>query len=303
MVPSTLWGEIAFQIGGESLYREVEEDANSFAAPGRIYFEKVFSERKVVIMLDELAQYAARLEAARPDGASQLAAFLMALHGYARNRPGIAIILTLAGAADAFARQTEKLAELISNVQGQQVGTGAALGIGEKAVKNIASVVARDAVQVTPVQAAEISAVLTKRLFLSVDRDAAREAAEEYFSLYQRNASLLPEEATNEAIEDRMTAHYPFHPTLVDFLNKKLAGAKLSLIFRLQERILDMDRVELIARRAQRFSREEAVYWLTRATQYGDAANRWAQAGLRLMLGGQPGDSAIPAWLEKIREE
>ncbi len=81
------------------------------------------------------------------------------------------------------------------------------------------------------------------------------------------------------------------------------AGAKLSLIFRLQERILDMDRVELIARRVQRFSREEAVYWLTRATQYGDAANRWAQAGLRLMLGGQPGDSAIPAMLEKIREE
>ena len=226
LIPYTLWGEIAYQIGGESLYREVESDADSYAAPGRIYFERVFSERKVVIMLDELAQYAARLEAARPDGASQLAAFLMALHGYARNRPGIAIILTLAGAADAFARQTEKLAELISNVQGQQVGTGAALGIGEKAVKVIASVVARDAVQVTPVQAAEISAVLTKRLFLSVDREAAREAAEEYFSLYQRNSSLLPEEATNEAIKDRMTAHYPFHPTLVDFLNKKLAGAE-----------------------------------------------------------------------------
>ena len=60
-------------------------------------------------MLDELAQYAARLEAARPDGASQLAAFLMALHGYARNHPGIAIVLTLASATDAFARQTERL--------------------------------------------------------------------------------------------------------------------------------------------------------------------------------------------------
>jgi len=68
------------------------------------------------------------------------------------------------------------------------------------------------------------------------------------------------------------------------------AGAKLALIFKLQERIKDMERVELIARRVERFSREEAVYWLTRATQYGAAANRWALAGMRVMLGGQLDD-------------
>ncbi|MBC7338065.1 MAG: AAA family ATPase, partial [Clostridia bacterium] len=37
LVPYTLWGEIAYQIGGEKLYREVEEDANSPAAPGKTY--------------------------------------------------------------------------------------------------------------------------------------------------------------------------------------------------------------------------------------------------------------------------
>ena len=79
------------------------------------------------------------------------------------------------------------------------------------------------------------------------------------------------------------------------------AGAKLALIFKLQERLTDMDRVELIAWRVERFSREEALYWLTRATQYGNAVNRWAQAGMRLMLGGQPGDKAILDLLEKLR--
>ncbi|WP_027363591.1 DUF7680 family protein [Desulfotruncus alcoholivorax] len=79
------------------------------------------------------------------------------------------------------------------------------------------------------------------------------------------------------------------------------AGVKLALIFKLQERIKDMDRVELIAWRVERFSREEAQYWLTRATQYGDAANRWAQAGMRIMLGGQPDDTAILQMLEKLR--
>lgn len=79
------------------------------------------------------------------------------------------------------------------------------------------------------------------------------------------------------------------------------AGAKLALIFKLQERVSDLDRVELIAWRVERFSREEAVYWLTRATQYGEAANRWALAGMRLMLGGQPGDAAVREMLEKLR--
>jgi len=80
------------------------------------------------------------------------------------------------------------------------------------------------------------------------------------------------------------------------------AGIKLALIFKLQERVLDMDRVELMAWRVERFSSEEAGYWFSRATQYGDAGNRWARAGMRLMLGGQPGDKAVQSMLERHRD-
>lgn len=80
------------------------------------------------------------------------------------------------------------------------------------------------------------------------------------------------------------------------------AGAKLSLIFKLRERVKDMDRVELMARRVDRFSREEAAYWLARASHYGEPASRWARAGMRIMLGGQPGDEAISHMLEQLRE-
>jgi len=38
LVPYTLWGEIAWQAGGEELYREVEIEAVSFAAPGKAFF-------------------------------------------------------------------------------------------------------------------------------------------------------------------------------------------------------------------------------------------------------------------------
>lgn len=226
LIPYTLWGEIAYQIGGEILYRKVEDDAVSHAAPGAPYLEEVFKCRKVLIMLDELAQYAARLEAARPDGAGQLAAFLMSMMGYARNNPGIAIILTLASSADAFSRQTAQLAELISQVKGQEVSEDEALGLGEQAVKGVASVVSRDAVQVTPVQAAEISSVFAKRIFSSIDRTAANTTADEYMSLYKRNHSSLPEEASINNMGKRLQTNYPFHPTLVDYLNHKLTSAE-----------------------------------------------------------------------------
>jgi predicted AAA+ superfamily ATPase len=55
LTPYTLWGEIAYQVGGEVLYRQVEADVTSYAAPGRNYFETVLGHRKVLIMLDELA--------------------------------------------------------------------------------------------------------------------------------------------------------------------------------------------------------------------------------------------------------
>jgi hypothetical protein len=226
LVPYTLWGEIAMQVGGEPLYRELQTECESFAAPGGLYFERVLKERKVLIMLDELAQYAARLEAARIDGASQLAAFLFSLHDFARTNPGIAIVLTLASATDAFGRQTEALAKLVSEASGQEVHREDALAVGEKALKPVASVVARDAVQIVPVHASEISSVLASRLLESIDLDAAKDTVEEYISLYGRNSSMLPEEASRENLRERMLATYPFHPTLLSFLNQKLALAE-----------------------------------------------------------------------------
>ncbi len=223
LIPYTLWGEIAFQIGGEALYKEVEEDAASYAAPGKNYFESVFKGRKVLLMIDELAQYAARLSAAKPDGSEQLAAFLMSLHEYARSSPGISVVLTLASATDAFAKQTSHLAKLLSNITGQEMNADDALGIGQQAVEGIASVVSRDATSVVPVQASEISRVLAKRLFTRIDQSAARETAAAYQEMYQKNSTLLPDEATREDFFDRMASHYPFHTSFIDFLNHKLA--------------------------------------------------------------------------------
>lgn len=79
------------------------------------------------------------------------------------------------------------------------------------------------------------------------------------------------------------------------------AGAKLAIVFRLQERVADLDRVELIARRAERLTREEATYLLSRMTRFDPASNRWATAGLRIMLGGQANDPGVKPTLDWLR--
>ena len=227
LIPYTLWGELAYQVGGEALYKQVRAEAESFAAPGKHFLETVLDGKKVLIMLDELAQYAARLEVAVPNkGADQLAAFLMALNGYAKTHSGIALVVTLAGSADAFSRQTESLTRLLNELGGEELRQDDAVALAERASRGVTSVVMRDATAVTPVQANEIAAVLAKRLFESIDKTAAAETADAYAEVYRRNPSMLPEAATSVRFRDRMLDNYPFHPTLIDFLNNKLAQAE-----------------------------------------------------------------------------
>lgn len=81
------------------------------------------------------------------------------------------------------------------------------------------------------------------------------------------------------------------------------AGCKLALVFRLQEKIRELDRVELLARRVDRFTREEAAYWHSRISSFGDAANRWAAAGMKTMLAGPSRDPNVAIMLEELRRK
>lgn len=226
--PYTIWGEMAYQIGGDALYDEVKKEAESYASPGKSFFDKVLGNKKIIIMIDELAQYASRLEVVLPDsGADQLSAFLMMLNNYAKNHTGISVIVTLASSSDAFAKQTVGLAEKLNEIQATDtISDEDATAIMERSVKSVSSVINREATVVTPVQANEISLILAKRLFDSIDTDASKEVIAAYQEMYHRNENLLPEEANTFKFAKRMQSTYPFHPTFIDFLNNKLSLAE-----------------------------------------------------------------------------
>ncbi len=78
------------------------------------------------------------------------------------------------------------------------------------------------------------------------------------------------------------------------------AGVKLALLFKLQERMKELDRVELLARRIDRFTREEASYWYSRMTSFSPVINRWAASGMKIMLAGQAGDRNVQKMLKEI---
>lgn len=82
-------------------------------------------------------------------------------------------------------------------------------------------------------------------------------------------------------------------------------GAKLALLFKLHPQVRSQERIELMAWRIERFTREEALYWVSKVSipVYGQRGIEWAKSGLRLMLAGQQKDEeAVRELLDKLRK-
>lgn len=84
-------------------------------------------------------------------------------------------------------------------------------------------------------------------------------------------------------------------------------GAKIALLAKLHPNVHRDDRIELMAWRIERFSREEALYWLTKVSVpslCGRAGMEWAKSGLRTMLAGHQTTprELIAEVLERLRK-
>lgn len=221
--PYPLWAEIARQIGGPDLCGEVTEYMVRLDSPDEKFFSCLFAGRKVLILVDELAHYAARWAVAYPTARAMISTFFMSLLEYASQHPGISVVVTLAGLQDAFSASTAELAKTLSDITGNAVDTGQALSIQQDAAAGLTGILARRETVVVPVNVQDVSAVLGKRLFEWIDRDEAKRTVDEYRGLYERNWSLLPGDLQTDNYSDRMLANYPFHPSMLDLLNNKLS--------------------------------------------------------------------------------
>ncbi len=207
-VTFTLWGELAYQLGGAAGYAHAAGSDHDRSAPGTGLLETLVGNTPTLIMLDEVARHLRAAKAVptatgKSDLAEQTVAFLMSLFEFAASKERVVVVLTLADSRDAFGQETEELREELAEAQ---------------------RVSARQERVVTPTGEAEMPAIVTHRLFRRVDRDAARAVATEYAACYRRlveQGTDLPQRALRAEYADEIAASYPFHPELLNTLNRK----------------------------------------------------------------------------------
>lgn len=90
------------------------------------------------------------------------------------------------------------------------------------AQQGVRDVINRSAEAVTPVQEGNLSKIMAKRLLTSIDPAAAAEVAEAFIETYRQAGTELPAGAHDPALRERLIAHYPFHPTLIEYLAEDL---------------------------------------------------------------------------------
>ena len=238
-----MWGEIAFQLGGEGGYKLIEFSDLQGTAPGPQFLNQLCGDSPVLLMIDEPAEYMRKMGSSAP----QLPAFVKTLSEWATasSRPRV-LVMTLAwnpdpaqGQSDAFARETSELMAGLDDV-----------------FKEIQSVVSRPARVVTPAERQDIEPILRQRLFESVDLSTSATVADAYTSALRDAAdkgSTLPADVLQGAYRNELEAAYPFHPSFIEVLDGKLAtipnfqrtrGA-LSLVARVIRRIWERGQNDL----------------------------------------------------------
>ncbi len=204
----TLWGELAYQLGGATGYALAAGSDQDRSAPGTGLLEKLVSDEPTLIMLDEVARH---LRAAKTvptatgesDLAEQTVAFLMSLLEFAASRERVVVVLTLSGPSDAFGHESDDFRRELAEAR---------------------RVSARQERVITPTGETEIPAIVTHRLFREIDREAARDVADAYTDFYRQlveRGANLPQRALRAEYAEEMVADYPFHPELLNTLNRK----------------------------------------------------------------------------------
>lgn len=214
----TLWGEIGRQLGPEA-WALVQASDEARTAPGKQVWLEMFGTAPTVIVIDEIAQYLRQLASSARSDINQLAratvASLKVLFEAATAAPAVRVIVTLATGTAAFGQETTEISQTLSDVAAEQLITEA-----NDVMERPKGAIGR------PAEDHEIGFILRRRLFSEVDNEAAAATAAAYQELYrtlaQRGVAIGAATADPAAYAERIASAYPFHPALIDCLDKRI---------------------------------------------------------------------------------
>ena len=209
----TLWGELAWQLGGLKAFNRVRADDEKATSPGDILRELFNEYGPCLILIDEWVAYARQLhdQSDLPAGSFETQfTFAQALTEAAKAAESCLLVISLP-ASDSGSPPNARVEDV--EVGGQR---------GREALERLRNVVSRVESSWRPASAEEGFEIVRRRLFEPLadparfkDRDVVALA---FADLYRTQHQEFPPECRDSDYEKRIRAAYPIHPEIFDRL-------------------------------------------------------------------------------------
>ncbi|MEF3274730.1 MAG: DUF499 domain-containing protein [Chloroflexus sp.] len=211
-VTRTLWGELAWQLGGPEAYARVALDDERATSPGDTLRELFNDYGPCLILIDEWVAYARQLhdQSDLPGGSFETQfSFAQALTEAARLARNCLLVVSLPASDTASGRD-----------QAEDVEVGGLRG--REALERLRNVIGRVESSWRPATAEEGFEIVRRRLFQPITDPAAYTqrdiTARAFAELYIANKNVFPIECSQADYEQRIKAAYPIHPEVFDRL-------------------------------------------------------------------------------------
>ncbi len=202
----TIWGELAYQLGGKEAYEIIRVNDEKRIAPKGL-FKKVLEKCKpALILIDELADYCVSASAVKVEASNlsdQTVSFMQELTEAVSETDQCVLIATLPASAQ----------ELAASPVSSQILT---------ALENR---ITRVGANMKPVEDDEIFEVVRRRLFEDLgDEREIEKVISAYAIMYQSMLTEIPAYALKTDYKERLKKSYPFHPELIDMFRLRWAS-------------------------------------------------------------------------------
>jgi predicted AAA+ superfamily ATPase len=217
---NTLWGELAYQLGGTEGYATVARYDEQSAPPTTTAFAEMLANYgPCVVLIDEWVAYLRQLwsrDTPAPAGTFDThMTFVQSLTEAVKSVPNALLVVALP-ASDVVRDMADGEAPIENE---HEVGGTAGL----EALRHLRSVIHRVESAWQPATIEESFEIVRRRIFkpFAREQDAARDlVVQKFIEHYLRYASDLPSEVMQPGYRSSMRTAYPIHPELFDRLYK-----------------------------------------------------------------------------------
>ena len=205
----TLWGEIAYQLGGAKLYELVKEHDQKLVSPGKERLRKVLCEASpCLVILDETLEYVVRAQDVEDKEGKNLRGQTMAF------------MQELTGVVASLAEDEEHSAVLVVTLPSSH--TERYDDTAERDFQTLTHITRRLELRHSPVEGMEIYEIVRRRLFDQIkDEEEVERVARAMHEAFEKLGSSVPKEFRDERYREKIQRAYPFHPELIDVLYEK----------------------------------------------------------------------------------